>query len=120
MEPRLFMQELGDYQFPIRRYGTEHYQLDKRAWTSMGSAVETETMPFVKYVSLLQDGTAKTHDLYLGKCGLRQTTLADSAQFKQVETQLGLKAPIMDYNLWLEIGGHTTCLHCDPFDGILM
>lgn len=113
-------QQLGDHQFPIRRYGTERYQIDKRLWRDMGSAVETDIMPFKQYAALLQDGTAKSQDLYLGKCGLKHTPLAHLEQFKLVETKLGLKAPISDYNLWIGLGGHTTCLHCDPFDGILI
>lgn len=113
-------QQLGDHQFPIRRYGTERYQIDKRLWRNMGSAVETNIMPFKQYAALLQDGTAKKQDLYLGKCGLRHTPLAHSEHFKLVETKLGLEAPISGYNLWVGLGGHTTCLHCDPFDGILI
>lgn len=113
-------QQLDDHQFPIRRYGTERYQIDKRLWLDMGSAVETDTMTFKQYAALLQDGTAKNHDLYLGKCGLRHTPLAHSEHFNLVETKLGLEAPISDYSLWVGFGGHTTCLHCDPFDGILI
>jgi lysine-specific demethylase 8/hypoxia-inducible factor 1-alpha inhibitor (HIF hydroxylase) len=113
-------QQFGDRRFPIRRYGSERYQIDKRYWHNMGSAVETHTLPFSEYAALLQDGTAKEQDLYLGKCSLKQTALADSKQFQSVETGLGLTAPVTDYNLWLGVGGHTTCLHCDAFDGILI
>ncbi len=113
-------QQFGDCQFPIRQYGTERYQLDKRQWPNMGSTVETHLMPFTEYAALLRDGTAEAQDLYLGKCSLKQTALANSEPFTFVETRLGLKAPVTDYNLWLGVGGHTTCLHCDAFDGILI
>lgn len=113
-------QHLGDREFPIRYYGWERYQQDKQQWTSMGSGVETRSMPFSQYATLLENGEAREKDLYLGKCSLKQTPLAESTQLKQVETQLGLRQPVLAANLWVGVGGHVTCLHCDPFDGILM
>lgn len=113
-------EQLGDREFPIRYYGWERYQQDKRQWDSMGSGVETHSMPFSEYARLLENGEAREKDLYLGKCSLQQTPLATSVNLKQTETQLGLTQPVSAANLWVGMGGHVTCLHCDPFDGILM
>lgn len=112
--------QLGDRPFPIRYYGWERYQQDKRQWTSMGSGVETRSMPFSHYATLLENGEARKQDLYLGKCSLKQTSLGTSPGLQQAETQLGLTQPVSSANLWVGLGGHVTCLHCDPFDGILM
>jgi lysine-specific demethylase 8/hypoxia-inducible factor 1-alpha inhibitor (HIF hydroxylase) len=113
-------QQLGDREFPVRQYGWERYQQDKRQWNTMGSGVETQTMPFIHYAKLLQNGEAQQQDLYLGKVALTHTPLANSSALKQVEARLGLKAPVSAANLWVGLAGHVTCLHCDPFDGILM
>ncbi|NJN86721.1 MAG: hypothetical protein HC881_10910 [Leptolyngbyaceae cyanobacterium SL_7_1] len=64
-------QVLGDYVFPIRHYGQDRYQQDKRQWTSSGSGVEARSMTFAEYANHLQTGAAKQHDLYLARCSLR-------------------------------------------------
>jgi lysine-specific demethylase 8/hypoxia-inducible factor 1-alpha inhibitor (HIF hydroxylase) len=113
-------EQLGDREFPVRYYGQERYQQAKQQWTSMGSGVETRSMPFSTYAQLLENGEARQQDLYLGKCSLKSTPLAESAGLQQVEAQLGLRQPVSAANLWVGMGSHVTCLHCDPFDGILM
>lgn len=111
---------LGDREVPIRYYGRERYHQDKRQWTSMGSGVDARSMRFADYADLLRDGTAYEQDLYLGRCTLTDTPLADTPVLKQPETQLGMHWPATGFNLWLGSGGHTTCLHYDPMDGTLI
>jgi hypothetical protein len=113
-------QQLGDRQFPVRFYGQERYQQDKRQWTDMGSGVKTASLPFVEYAKLLQDGQAREQDMYLGKVNLANTTLAAAPIFQRVADQLNLTVPVSGLNLWCGLGGHTTCLHCDSFDGTLI
>lgn len=112
-------QQLGDRSLPVRHYGQERYQQDKRNWTTSGSGVPALTMPFSRYVELLRNGTAKQQDLYLARCSLNQTPLAHLPSIEQAEQRLGLKFPATPLNLWLGFGGHTSCLHYDPMDGTL-
>ena len=113
-------QTLGDAEFPIRRYGWQRYEQDKRDWTSMGSSVESTLMPFTQYAELLESGEAEEQDLYLGKCSIEHTPLIQKSGLHNVGVQLGLKKPVTPHNLWLGLAGHTTCLHYDAFDGTLM
>lgn len=113
-------EKLGDRIVPVRFYGRERYEQDKRTWTSMGSTVESQSMPFVQYAELLRNQEARDKDIYLGKCTLANTSLVNTTRIKRAEAQLSLRMPATDLNLWLGLGGHTTCLHCDPFDGTLM
>jgi len=113
-------QHLGDRSVPVRHYGQERYQQDKRNWTTSGSGVPALTMPFSHYVELLRNGTARQQDLYLARCSLNQTALAQVPSIEQAEQRLGLKFPATPLNLWLGFGGHTSCLHYDPMDGMLI
>ncbi len=113
-------EKLSDRVFPVRFYGRERYEQDKRTWTSMGSAVESRSIPFTQYAELLRSREAREKDIYLGKCSLTNMPLVDTATLERAEAQLGLRLPATALNLWLGLGGHTTCLHCDPFDGTLM
>ncbi len=111
---------LGQLEFPVRHYGRERYTQDKRQWTSTGSGVAAQTMTFQQYVELLQNGKAYAEDLYLARCSLNNTPLAEAPLFKQAEAKLGLHSPATALNLWLCPSGHTSCLHYDPMDGTLI
>jgi hypothetical protein len=113
-------QQLGDQPLPVRHYGQERYQQDKRNWTSSGSGVPAITLPFSRYAAMLRNGTVAQHDLYLARCSLQQTPLSDLPHLKQAEKHLGLRLPATHLNLWLGLGGHTSCLHYDPMDGTLV
>jgi lysine-specific demethylase 8/hypoxia-inducible factor 1-alpha inhibitor (HIF hydroxylase) len=113
-------EKLGERKFPVRFYGRERYQQDKRNWENMGSGVESSTILFNEYAQKLRSGEAMEKDIYLGKCSLADTPLANNLNFERLRSQLGLKTPITPLNLWLGFGGHTTCLHCDAFDGTLI
>jgi lysine-specific demethylase 8/hypoxia-inducible factor 1-alpha inhibitor (HIF hydroxylase) len=113
-------EKLGEQKFPVRFYGQQRYQQDKRNWENMGSGVESSSIPFSEYAQKLQSGEASENDIYLGKCSLANTPLANNPSFECLRSQLGLNTPITPLNLWLGFGGHTTCLHCDAFDGTLI
>jgi hypothetical protein len=113
-------EKLGAFELPIRRYGWQRYEQDKRTWTSIGSGTEAQRVPFVDYAEMLQSGEAQEQDIYLVKRSLKNTPLEQNlASLQRVEEQLGL-APISDFNLWLGTSGHMTCLHYDPMDGTLL
>jgi len=113
-------QYLNDQVFPIRHYGRERYQQDKRTWSSSGSGVDAHCMTFADYTALIKSGEAYRQDLYLARCSLKETPLAVASNVKQAEDWLGLKFPATYLNLWVGPGGHTSSLHYDPMDGILM
>jgi hypothetical protein len=113
-------QKLGDRPFPVRQYGRERYQQDKRQWTTSGSGVPAMTLPFSDYAAMLRNGTVREQDLYLARCSLQQTPLSALPNLRQAEEQLGLRLPATRLNLWLGLGGHTSCLHYDPMDGTLV
>jgi lysine-specific demethylase 8/hypoxia-inducible factor 1-alpha inhibitor (HIF hydroxylase) len=111
---------LGAIEFPVRHYGRQRYEQDKRTWSDIGSGVEVKNMPFCEYATLLKSGVAHEQDLYLGKCSIEHTPLAKVATFDQIKMHLGLKRSITAWNLWVGLGGHITCLHYDSFDGTLL
>ncbi|MEB3356093.1 MAG: cupin-like domain-containing protein [Synechococcales bacterium] len=113
-------QMLGDRVFPVRHYGRDRYQQDKRQWTSSGSGVEARSMAFPDYAQLLKTGVAQEQDLYLARCSIKETPLADRCALQQAESWFNLRFPATSLNLWLGAGGHTSCLHYDPMDGLLM
>ncbi len=114
-------QKLGDQAFPVRHYGRSRYQQDKRQWTSTGSGVKAISLSFSDYAALLKSGEARDQDLYLARCSVRNTPLEEETGPKQVEQHLGFeKLPATSLNVWIGPGGHTSCLHYDPMDGLLM
>lgn len=115
-------QQLGDQEFLLRYYGRARYEQDKRDWTSIGSGVQTQSQPFSAYAELLRSGEAYAEDIYLGKCSLQQTPLADSEAVQRLTAglaALGLEQPASSLNLWVG-SGHIECLHYDPMDGTLI
>jgi lysine-specific demethylase 8/hypoxia-inducible factor 1-alpha inhibitor (HIF hydroxylase) len=113
-------QTLGNHVFPVRHYGQARYQQDKRRWTSSGSGVKAHSMPFSDYAEKLKTGVAQQEDLYMGRCSLTHTPLHNRPNLLQAEAWFNLKFPATAMNLWIGGGGHTSCLHYDPMDGILM
>lgn len=115
-------QVLSTQEFPVRYYGQQRYQQDKRQWKTTGSGVETRILPFERYAEMLRSGEADQHDAYLARCALSNTPLLDTPGYRQLEAaeaQLGLKGAATALNLWLGPGGHVSSLHYDPMDGTL-
>jgi lysine-specific demethylase 8/hypoxia-inducible factor 1-alpha inhibitor (HIF hydroxylase) len=115
-------QQLGDREFLLRYYGRARYEQDKRDWTSIGSGVQTQSQPFRTYAELIRSGEAYQQDIYLGKCSLQATPLAESEPIADLTAQLaelGLQQPASSLNLWIG-SGHTECLHYDVMDGTLI
>lgn len=110
--------KLGTQKFPLRCYGHQRYRQEKRKWTSIGSGVEAQIMAFTEYAELLRNRKAHKNDIYLAKCSIKNTPLANTSSFKNIET-LGLK-PFSDFNIWVGPGGHVESLHYDAVDGTLM
>jgi len=114
------LKNLGNLTFPVRHYGRDRYQRDKRTWETIGSGVPTHSINFARYVRMLRSGEAQEKDAYLGRCSLKGTLLEDAPQIRQAEARLGLRLPVTAINLWVGPGGHTSALHYDPMDGTLM
>ncbi|WNZ23731.1 cupin-like domain-containing protein [Leptolyngbya sp. NK1-12] len=116
-------QQLGEQKFLLRYYGKERYQQDKREWTSIGSGVQTQSQSFTDYAELLRNRTAHEQDIYLAKCSLQETPLADTEAMQTLSTglaRLGLQQPASSFNLWVGPAGHMECLHYDAMDGTLV
>ncbi|MBW4652947.1 MAG: cupin-like domain-containing protein [Kaiparowitsia implicata GSE-PSE-MK54-09C] len=113
-------QHLGDRTFPVRHYGRDRYQQDKRTWDTVGSGVNVRTLTFNDYAALLENGEAHDQDLYLARSALTHTPLAQAPALVQAEQRLGFTSPVTALNLWVGPSGHISCLHYDPMDGTLM
>jgi hypothetical protein len=115
-------EQLGEQLFLLRCYGRERYQQDKREWTTIGSGVQAISKSFNDYAALIRSGIAQAQDIYLAKCSLQDTPLAQTPAVQTIKTeldQLGLK-PASSFNLWIGPSGHVECLHYDPMDGTLI
>ncbi|OWY69247.1 transcription factor jumonji jmjC domain-containing protein [cyanobacterium TDX16] len=112
--------QLGQQELLFCCYGRERYHQDKRTWQNIGSGVPLETMTFTDYAKLLHSHEAHEKDIYLAKCSLKNTKLADNNSLTSIGKQLGLTKPIGNINLWVAPGGHLECLHYDTLDGILI
>lgn len=116
-------QKLGDLEFPLRHYGKDRYQQDKRHWKNIGSGVTGPPQPFSKYAAMLRSGEARKNDIYMAKCGLKNTPLNEERSLKKIAAnlqQLGFNKSAGDFNIWLGPGGHVECLHYDLMDGTLV
>lgn len=113
-------QQLGQQAFPVRQYSRDRYQQDKRSWTSSGSGVPATTMLFSQYADLIRSGEAAHRALYLARCSLQQTALANAPVLEKAEQWMQLELPATSLNLWVGSAGHTSCLHYDPMDSVLM
>ncbi len=113
-------EHLGDVVLPVRQYGRDRYQQDKRTWPDMGSGVTLQALTFQDYGNLIRNGQAHAQDLYLARCSLKGTSLEQTPLLIQAEASLGLSVPVTPLNLWCGPAGHTSCLHYDPMDGTLM
>ena len=112
--------KLGNQEFPVRFNGWDRYKKEKNAWNNIGSGVESRTLSFNEYADLLSSKEAHKNDIYLGRCALKQTPLADTPELEEADTKLGLKMPGTSPNLWVCPGSHITPLHYDPLDGTLI
>lgn len=113
-------EQFGDRECFFRNYGRERYKQDKRQWTSIGSGVELQSMPFTEYAEMLRNGQAHEQDIYMGKGSINNTPLAERESLKQVGQHLGLTQPVTNFNMYMGPGGHTTSLHYDIMDNTLM
>ncbi|MEG4395138.1 cupin-like domain-containing protein [Microcoleus sp. BROC3] len=113
-------EKLGNQKFLLNFYGQERYKQDKRQWTNIGSGVETQSMLFTEYADMLRNHQAHEKDVYLARCSLQNTTLANTDCLTNIGEQLGLNKPVSDLNIWVGPGGHVECLHYDTNDGTLM
>lgn len=116
-------QQLGDRSFLLRYYGKERYQQDKRTWTNIGSGVPPQSKSFAEYAHLLRTHEAHEQDIYLAKCSIESTPLANTpaaAAIRAGLAQLGFAQAASPLNLWVGPVGHTEALHYDPMDGTLM
>jgi lysine-specific demethylase 8/hypoxia-inducible factor 1-alpha inhibitor (HIF hydroxylase) len=113
-------EQLGDRKCFFRHYGRERYEQDKRQWTSIGSGVELQSMPFTEYAEMLRNGQAHEQDIYMGKGSIKNTPLAERESLKQVGSHLGLTQPVTNFNMYMGPGGHITSLHYDIMDNTLM
>ena len=113
-------QVFGNREFLLRNYGKERYQKDKRQWDSIGSGIRVEAIGFLDYAALVRSGEARDRDLYMAKCSLAETPLANNQHLNDIGTKLGFKKPMSTLNLWAGPGGHVEALHYDAFDGTLV
>ena len=113
-------EKLGNQKFPVRFSGWERYKKEKKSWNNIGSGVESRTLPFSEYADLISSKEAHKNDIYLGRCALKNTPLADTPALAEAETKLGLKMPGTSLNLWVAPGNHIAPLHYDPLDGTLI
>lgn len=113
-------EKFGNQEFIFRNPGRERYKQDKRKWTSIGSGVALQSMPFIEYAEMWRNYKAHENDINLGKCPLKSTTLADTPSLKIIGEQLGLTKPASDMNIYVAPGGHSSGLHYDLVDGTLM
>ncbi|MCC5898584.1 MAG: cupin-like domain-containing protein [Phormidium sp. BM_Day4_Bin.17] len=112
--------KIGSEKFLCRFYGQERQTLDKRKWQTIGSGIAAQCLSFFEYAKLVRSGEAHREDIYLAKCPLATTPLANSPSLQAIGPQFNLYNGITDFNLWAGAGGHTESLHYDTFDGTLI
>jgi lysine-specific demethylase 8/hypoxia-inducible factor 1-alpha inhibitor (HIF hydroxylase) len=113
-------EKLGDREFVFRNYGRQRYNQDRREWKTIGSGVALQTMSFADYAELLRNRKAHESDIYMGKCSLKNTPLADTHSLKTIGEKLGLTQAATHLNMYMGPGGHRSGLHYDSVDGTLM
>lgn len=113
-------ENLGKQRFLLRSYGKERYQQDKRLWANIGSGVEAQNLPFTDFAEMLRNRQAHEKDIYLAKCSIQNTPLAQTQSFQNLGYKLGLNESVSDFNIWIGPSGHVESLHYDPVDGTLM
>jgi len=113
-------QHLGEYPTPVRAYGRQRYQQDKRQWQEIGRGMKPTTLSFREFAQLIQTPEAREQDIYLAKFPLTGTPLEHHSVLEEIIHRLGLTLPATGFNLWIGPGGHTTCLHYDPVDSLLI
>ena len=113
-------EKLGDREFVFRNYGRNRYNQDRRQWKTIGSGVALQTMSFKDYAELLRNRKAHESDIYMGKCSLKNTPLADTPSLNRIGEKLGLTQSATHFNMYMGPGGHRSGLHYDSVDGTLM
>lgn len=113
-------EKFGKQEFFFRYYGRDRYTQEKRHWKSIGSGVDLQSMPFTEYAQMLRTRQAHENNISLGKCPLKNTSLADIDFLKAVGEKLGLTKPMSDFNIYVAPGGHRSGLHYDSVDGTLI
>lgn len=109
-------EKIGQETFPVR-----FYSQTGNVKQGVGSGTQSQNMSLEQYAQLLtQPQNPDQPIIYLGKCSLKNTPLAQSPILTQAEQKIGLTQAGTSFNLWLGKGGHTTALHYDPLDGTLM
>lgn len=63
---------------------------------------------------MLRNHQAHENNVYLAKCFIQNTTLANTDCLTNIGEQLGLNKPASDLNIRVGPGGHVTCLHYEP------
>ena len=110
---------IGDIKVPVRYLGAGHFNKPKTEWKSR-SDVREGTVG--EYCDLLENGTARKEQIYLGA-----VDLTDSKLYEIVGPcidYLGKKTGLRDHiptntNLWFAPSGHIEPLHLDGRDGTL-
>lgn len=80
--------KIGSEKFLCRFYGQERQTLDKRKWQTIGSGIAAKCLSFFEYASLVRSGEAHRDDIYLAKCPLATTSLANSPACKPLVLNL--------------------------------
>jgi len=81
---------LADYPTPVRAYGRQRYQQDKRQWQEIGRGMEPKTLSFSEFAQLIQRQEARDRDIYLAKFPLKGTPLAEHPVLNDIINKLGL------------------------------
>ena len=113
-------EKLGDHEFNFRDYSKQKYDPEKKQPTAVGTGITAHRMRFSDYEKMLRSGEAREQDIYMAKCSLRDTPLANPKFSTKIREQLGLTEKMSDLTMFTGPEGHTTGLHYDPYDNIFM
>jgi len=113
-------EKLGDHEFNFRDYGKQRNDPQNKRVVGVGSGTITRRMRFSDYEKMLRSGEAREQDIYMAKCSLKDTPLGNPKFSTKMREQLGLTEEMSDLSMYTGPEGHTTNLHYDPFDNILM
>lgn len=112
---------LGRDQWLVREYGAGHFDQPRYQWTKYCDHLKMTIDAFAGY---LQDGSAKSRNLYLAQNPIGHTAAAQSIatelSFLTEKLKLEPAIPEACLNLWLGPAGHAEPLHFDPSDGTMM
>jgi hypothetical protein len=112
--------EIGELNVPIRFLGEGHLNKPKTEWKSR-SEVREGTV--AEYCALLENGTARKEQIYLGVIELSNTKLYDliGPCMDEIANSTNLREHFpRNTNLWFAPSGHIEPLHFDGRDGTLI